>query len=91
MLPEETLDLSRRIGAKLKEGGFTVAVAESLTAGKIQDALASVSGSSAYFLGGITAYQLDTKVKFLGVDRDLAVECGCVSEAVASQMATGGS
>lgn len=81
--------LSRRIGAKLKELGKTVAVGESLTAGKVQDAFASVSGSSSYFRGGVTAYNLDAKVRVLGVDFDIAVGCGCVSEQVAIMMARG--
>lgn len=74
---------------RLRDGGRRLAVAESLTAGHIQAAIASVSGSSAYFAGGITAYSLDAKVKLLGVDRELAAECDCVSEEVARQMALG--
>lgn len=68
---------------------LTVAVAESITAGLVQSRLASVSGSSAYFLGGITAYSLDQKVKQLGVRRALAEPVNCVSPAVAAQMARG--
>ncbi len=85
----ELLDLSTRIGAKLKESGRTIAAAESLTAGKVQDALASVSGSSSYFRGGFTAYTLDLKVGVLGVDREMAETCSCVSAPVAYQMAKG--
>ena len=44
---------------------LTLAVAESLTAGLVQARVASVSGSSDYFLGGITAYSLDEKVRHL--------------------------
>ena len=82
-------ELSRQVGAELKRQGKTLAVAESLTAGKLQDAIASVSGSSAYFRGGVTAYHIDMKVEVLGVDRDLAEACNCVSEGVAYQMAVG--
>lgn len=66
---------------------ISVAVAESLTAGKIQDALASVKGASGYFLGGMTVYNLDAKVGLLGVDREHAEKVNCVSEDVAIQMA----
>ncbi|MFH1496434.1 MAG: nicotinamide-nucleotide amidohydrolase family protein [Verrucomicrobiota bacterium] len=68
---------------------LTISVAESLTAGHVQARLASVSGSSAYFLGGITAYSLEQKVKQLGVRRALAAPVNCVSPAVAVQMARG--
>ncbi len=85
----ELLDLSTRIGAQLRASGQTIAVAESLTAGKIQDALASVSGSSGYFRGGLTAYTLDIKVDILGVGRETAEQNSCVSEPVAYQMARG--
>jgi nicotinamide-nucleotide amidase len=67
----------------------TLAVAESLTAGNVQARVASVAGSSAYFLGGVTAYSLDQKVKLLGVDRAAAKKVNCVSAEVAGQMARG--
>lgn len=68
---------------------LTLATAESLTGGRIQSALTAVSGASGYFLGGITAYTLDQKVKLLGVDRNAAKKCDCVSAEVAAQMARG--
>ena len=68
---------------------WTIAVAESLTAGHIQSLIASVSGSSRVFLGGVTCYTIDQKVDFLHVDRDHAASVNCVSEEVASQMAAG--
>ena len=68
---------------------LTLAVAESLTAGNVQARVASVSGSSEYFLGGITAYSLDQKVRHLGVARAAAKKVNCVSAEVAEQMACG--
>lgn len=67
----------------------TLAVAESLTAGHVQARIAAVSGASAYFLGGVTAYSLDEKVALLGVDRAAARRVNCVSADVAEQMACG--
>jgi nicotinamide-nucleotide amidase len=64
-------------------------VAESLTAGHLQAAIASVSGSSEYFAGGVTVYNIDQKVALLGVDRKHAEEVNCVSSLVAEQMAAG--
>jgi nicotinamide-nucleotide amidase len=73
----------------LRAPRLTLAVAESLTAGNVQARVASVSGSSEYFLGGVTAYSLEQKVKLLGVDRAVAKKVKCVSAEVAEQMARG--
>ncbi|MDF7825654.1 CinA family protein [Pontiellaceae bacterium B12227] len=67
----------------------TVSTAESITAGLLQSELASVSGSSKTFKGGITAYKLSVKAKLLNVDIDLAHDTDCVDEEVARQMAIG--
>lgn len=68
---------------------LTLAVAESLTAGHVQAQVAAVSGASNYFLGGVTAYTLDQKVKLLGVNRAHAKRVDCVSPRVAVEMAFG--
>jgi nicotinamide-nucleotide amidase len=73
----------------LRRPALTLAVAESLTAGHLQARIASVSGASGYFLGGITAYTLAEKVKLLGVDRAHARGVDCVSQRVAVEMARG--
>lgn len=73
----------------LREPRWTVAAAESLTAGNVQARIATVSGASNYFLGGITAYTLEQKVRHLGVDRATAEKVDCVSAEVAEQMARG--
>ena len=66
-----------------------ICVAESLTAGRLQSTIASVAGSSDYFQGGLTAYNLEQKVKLLGIDRNHAAEHNCVSDRVAREMAAG--
>ncbi|HSI09814.1 MAG: CinA family protein [Rariglobus sp.] len=68
---------------------LTLAAAESLTGGRIQSAVTAVSGASGYFLGGVTAYTLDQKVKLLGVNRAAARKTNCVSAEIAEQMARG--
>ncbi len=68
---------------------LTLAAAESLTGGQVQARLTSVSGASEYFLGGVTAYSLDQKVKLLGVNRAHAKTVDCVSQRVAVEMAAG--
>ena len=67
----------------------TLAVAESLTCGRVQARIGAISGASEFFLGGITAYSLDQKVRHLGVDRAVAAPVKSVSAAVAEQMARG--
>jgi len=68
---------------------LTLAVAESLTAGRVQARVSAESGASTYFRGGITAYTLESKVRHLGVDRAEAERSACVSAKVAEQMAQG--
>lgn len=67
----------------------TLAVAESLTCGRVQARIGTISGASEFFLGGLTAYSLAQKVKHLGVARTEAAAVNCVSAAVAEQMARG--
>ncbi len=82
------------LAAELKElmlraPRLTLAAAESLTAGHVQARIATVSGASDYFRGGITAYTLEQKVRHLGVDRAHAAAVHCVSARVAEEMAGG--
>ena len=73
----------------LRAPRLTLAVAESLTCGRVQALIGAVSGASEYFLGGVTAYSLEQKVKLLGVGRAAAEKVNSVSAAVAEQMARG--
>lgn len=82
------------LSAELKElllrtPRLSLAVAESLTCGRVQARIGEAPGASAYFRGGITAYTLDQKVRHLGVDRAHAKKVDCVSSQVAAQMARG--
>lgn len=65
----------------------TIAVAESVTAGHLQVALASAENASKFFQGGITAYNLGQKSRHLNVEPIHAESCNCVSEKIAIQMA----
>ncbi len=55
----------------------------------MQSFIARDSGSSAYFLGGVTAYSLEQKVALLQVEREHAKSVNCVSAKVAEEMALG--
>lgn len=71
------------------EKKLSISVSESLTSGLIQSKLASVSGSSSFFVGGLTVYNIDQKCRLLNVDYDHANEVNCVSQKVADEMAIG--
>lgn len=67
----------------------TLAVAESLTCGRVQSLLGATSGASDFFLGGITVYTLEQKARHLGLELSLLKSCNGVSETVAEGMALG--
>ena len=73
----------------MAQSPLTLAVAESMTCGQLQARIGSVSGASKYFLGGMTAYSLEQKVKHLSVSRAAARRVNCVSQRVAVEMAQG--
>ena len=75
--------------AYLSERGETISVAESLTAGGLANALTSASGSSAVFVGGLTAYRNEIKSTMLDVDPQIISDFTVVSEEVANAMADG--
>ena len=78
-----------QIIAYLSERGETISVAESLTAGGLANMLTSASGSSAVFVGGLTAYRNEIKSTMLEVDPNIIAEFTVVSEEVADAMAEG--
>lgn len=80
---EETLESV--IGDYLLKKGKKISVAESCTSGKLSSLLTSIPGSSAYFAGGVVAYENDIKRDLLGVKEETlqkygAVSCECVKE-----------
>ncbi|HCC54119.1 MAG TPA: competence protein [Desulfobulbaceae bacterium] len=77
------------VGRLLAERGQTVAVAESCTGGLIAHSLTRISGSSAYFQGGVVAYSNALKERLLGVNREIILRCGAVSAETAQAMAEG--
>ena len=67
----------------------TIAVAESVTSGKVQALLSLAPEASKFFEGGITTYNARQKVRHLGIDPVHALRHNCVSEQVAMEMALG--
>jgi nicotinamide-nucleotide amidase len=67
----------------------TVAVAESCTGGLMAARLTERPGSSAYVLGGVTAYSNEAKVAFADVPPELIERFGAVSPEVGRALAAG--
>ncbi len=78
-----------RIGDMLKKKKLTLATAESCTGGLVASRITDVSGSSAYFLGGIVAYSYEAKASLLGVSWDTLNTKGAVSSEAVIEMALG--
>jgi PncC family amidohydrolase len=86
-LQDVTNSLASEAAGLLFESGLTVATAESCTGGLLSGALTAISGSSAYFPGGIVSYDNKVKSGILGVPPDLIEAHGAVSAQVALSMA----
>jgi nicotinamide-nucleotide amidase len=79
-------DLLNEIGQILKKQKQSVAVAESVTSGLLQAAFSNAKDASAFFQGGVTAYNVGQKCRHLLVEPLHALECDSVSENVARDM-----
>lgn len=65
----DDVTMEQAVAALLIERGLTLGVAESLTGGLISSRLVDVPGASAWFRGGIVAYDAAVKHAVLGVPR----------------------
>jgi nicotinamide-nucleotide amidase len=77
------------VGELLRAKGARIAAAESCTGGMVLTRLTDVPGSSAWVIGGVTAYSNQVKIDQLGVPAAMIEEHGAVSEPVAVAMAAG--
>ncbi|MFJ1456639.1 CinA family protein [Nocardia wallacei] len=80
----DTSRLAEEIAAVVRDRGSTVAVAESLTAGRLSAALGAASGAGDWFRGGVVAYSTQVKRAVLGMP-----DCSPVCESAAVAMARG--
>jgi nicotinamide-nucleotide amidase len=74
----------------LREKGLTLGVVESATGGLISHLITNVPGASDVYLGSITSYSNDVKIRVVGVKAATIEKYGAVSAQVARQMAVGG-
>jgi nicotinamide-nucleotide amidase len=75
---DETME--HAVGTLLAERGLTLAVAESLTGGLVASRVVNVAGASAWFRGGVVAYDEEVKVALLGVAPGPVVSARCAQE-----------
>jgi nicotinamide-nucleotide amidase len=85
----EDEDLQDAVAVLLESNRHSLATAEGVTAGLVAQRLSSVRGISAWFRGGIIAYDNRLKVELLGVPQSLIDSHGAVSGPVAEAMAVG--
>jgi nicotinamide-nucleotide amidase len=86
---EEEQELEEVVAQLLGEHRRTLAVAEGVTGGALAHRLVRVPGISAWFRGGIVAYDNALKVDLLGVPRTLLEEKGAASPEVVEALAIG--
>lgn len=81
--------LEGRLGQLLKARAWKIAFAESCTGGLVGHRITNVPGSSDYYLGSVTAYANEAKVKLLGVSQNTLEQFGAVSSETVEEMAAG--
>lgn len=89
LIATEDLPLEIILGNLLKARHQTIATAESCTGGRLAAALNAQSGSSAYYMGSVVAYDNTIKEQVLGVKHDTLEKYGAVSEQTVREMAEG--
>lgn len=84
---DTTLEI--QVGEVLRNNGLRLALAESCTGGLVGHRLTNIAGSSTYYMGSVTAYAYEAKVRLLGVKWATLEEYGAVSDQTVSEMAQG--
>ena len=77
------------VGKSLRQHGLRLAVAESCTGGLVGHLITNVPGSSTYYMGSVTAYAYEAKVRLLGVRWETLEKYGAVSKETVLEMAAG--
>jgi len=85
----DNTQLAETIGELLRRNGLRLAVAESCTGGLIGHWITNVPGSSTYYMGSVTAYAYEAKVRMLGVRWETLEKYGAVSKETVLEMARG--
>lgn len=89
LLPALLVDKAREVVEANRAAGRRITVAESCTGGLVSAAITEIPGSSDVFEAGFVTYSNESKIKRLGVSRDVLDTFGAVSIATAWAMARG--
>ena len=85
----ETKTLSKEISEIFWREGFTLATAESCTAGHVAAIITAIPGSSRFYKGGIVAYADEVKRNLLQVKAGTLETHGAVSEETVVELVQG--
>ncbi|MBD3318036.1 MAG: nicotinamide-nucleotide amidohydrolase family protein [Chitinivibrionales bacterium] len=85
----ELVESARKLGVMLLDRSMNLSVAESCTGGMIGATITANPGSSAYFRGGVIAYDNAIKERILAVPAEILLRHGAVSGQTVTAMATG--
>lgn len=80
---------AKRVIEKLTNLSFTLALAESCTAGLISNLIANIPGASNVLWGSFVCYTQEAKISMLGLDSEKLKANGLVSRETACSMAAG--
>ena len=89
LLPQDIVDLARRVVEENIAAGRRVALAESCTGGLVAAAITEIAGSSAVLDRSFVTYSNEAKQEMLGVAADIIDAFGAVSIACVYAMAQG--
>lgn len=89
IVPMSDKPLEILVGELLRKRGWRLAVAESCTGGLIGHRITNIAGSSTYYMGSVTAYAYEAKVRLLGVTWETLEKFGAVSKETVIEMARG--
>lgn len=89
ILPEQIVDLARRVVEENRAAGRKIALAESCTGGLVAAALTEIPGSSDVLDRSIVSYSNQAKLDCLGVSESIIEAFGAVSIACVYAMAQG--
>ncbi len=82
-------ELSKQVGAFLKEKQWKLTVAESCTGGGVGASITNIAGSSSWFDRGFITYSNESKTEMLGVSLKTIETYGAVSKETVLEMAKG--
>jgi len=86
-IEEQACKTAVRLVEELSDKHYTLALAESCTAGIVSDLVARVSGASAVLWGSFVCYSPESKKRMLHIDGSFLEEHGLVSAETAGKMA----